>query len=175
MFFGLKRSWKLLFVGLFIPSITGCSTRRMLESPAVPAAVEPKILEEPIALGSSLNARVTKVRFFEGERSKLAATSDRTYETRFAKTLTRTVYTEINLDYPRPETNVYFPITLYFRQNGRTLRIEEVQSRIRSEWTSSDHLVGAGNFDPGKWTVGNYEVDVYINAKKAATGYFEIY
>ena len=174
MFFGLKRSWKLLFVGLFLPSITGCSTTR-LESPAVPTAVEPKILEEPIALGSSVNARVTKVRFFEGERSKLAFISDRTYETRFAKTITRTIYTEINLDYLRPETNVYFPITLHFRQNGRTLRIEEAQSSIRSEWTSSDHLVSAGNFDPGKWTVGNYEIDVYINDKKAATGYFEIY
>ena len=174
MFFGLKRSWKLLFVGLFLPSITGCSTTR-LESPAVSAAVQPKIIEAPIALGSSVNARVTKVRFFEGERSKLAFISDRTYETRFAKTLTRTIYTEINLDYPRPETNVYFPITLYFRQNGRTLRIEEAQSSIRSEWTSSDHLVSAGNFDPGKWTVGNYEIDVYINDKKAATGYFEIY
>jgi hypothetical protein len=174
MFFGLKRSWKLLFVGLFLPSITGCSTTR-LESPAVPTAVEPKIIEEPIALGSSVNARVTKVRFFEGERSKLAFISDRTYKTRFAKTLTRTVYTEINLDYPRPETNVYFPITLYFRQNGITLRIEEARSSIRSEWTSSDHWVSAGNFDPGKWTVGNYEIDVYINDKKAATGYFEIY
>jgi hypothetical protein len=175
MFFDLKRSWKPLFVGLFLSSITGCSTTRMLDSPAVPAAVEPKIIEEQIALGPSLNARVTKVRFFEGERSKLAFTSDRTYETRFAKPITRTVYTEITLDYPRPETNVYFPITLYFRQKGRTLRIEEVQSWIRSEWTSSDHLVGTGNFDPGKWTVGNYEVDVYINAKKAATGYFEVY
>ena len=147
----------------------------MLQTPTVPAAVEPKMTEEPIALGSSLNARVTKVRFFEGERSKLALTSDRTYDTRFAKTLTRTVYTDINLDYARPESNVTFPITLYFRQNGRTLRIEEVQSSIRSDWTSSDHLVSAGNFDPGKWTVGNYEVDVYINAKKAATGYFEIF
>jgi len=173
MFFGLKRSWKLLFVGLFLPSTLGCSP--MLQTPTVPAAVEPKMTEKPIALGSSLNARVTKVRFFEGERSKLALTSDRTYDTRFAKTLTRTVYTEINLDYARPESNVTFPITLYFRQNGRTLRIEEVQSSIRSDWTSSDHLVSAGNFDPGKWTVGNYEVDVYINAKKAATGYFEIF
>ena len=49
------------------------------------------------------------------------------------------------------------------------------KDRIGPEWTSSGHLVGAGNFDPGKWRVGNYEVDVYINTKKAATGYFEIY
>lgn len=173
MFFDPKRSCKLLFLGIFLPPTMGCSP--ISQNSTVPAAVEPKMIEEPITLGSSLNARVTKVRFFEGERSKLAITSDRTYQTRFAKSLTRTVYTEINLDYVRSETNLTFPITLYFRQNGKTLRIEEVQSSIRSDWTSSDHLVGAGNFDPGKWTVGNYEVDIYINAKKAATGYFEIY
>jgi hypothetical protein len=175
MIFDLKRSCRLLFLGLFLLSITGCSTTGVLESRAVPAASAPKILEEQVALGPSLNARVTTIRFFEGERSKLAFTTERKYETRFARTMTRTVYTEINLDYPRPETNVYFPITLNFRQNGRTLRIEEVETRIGPEWTSSGHLVGAGNFDPGKWRVGNYEVDVYINAKKAATGYFEIY
>lgn len=175
MFFDVKQSWPLLFVGLFVSSITGCGTTRMSESRAVPAVSEPKIIEKEIALGPSLNARVTKIHFFEGERSKLAFTADRKYETRFAKTMTRTVYTEINLDYPRAETSIYFPITLYFRQNGKTLRIEEVHSRIERDWTSSGHLVGAGNFDPGKWPVGNYEVDVYINAKKSATGYFEIY
>jgi hypothetical protein len=175
MFFDPKRSWGLLFLGLFLPSLTGCSTTGISESRAVPAVHEPKILEEQVALGRTLNGRITKIRFFEGERSKLAFTAERKYETRFAKTMTRTVYTEIDLDYPRPETNVHFPITLYFRQNGTTLRIEEVQSRIEPEWTSSGHLVGAGHFEPGKWRVGNYEVDIYINAKKAATGYFEIY
>src|SRR5919198_84643 len=171
MFFDPKRSWGLLFLGLFLPSLTSCSTG-VSESRAVPTAREPKVLEEQVALSRSLNGRITKIRFFEGERSKLAFTAERKYETRFAKTMTRTVYTEIDLDYPRPETNVYFPITLYFRQNGRTLRIEEVQSRIEPEWTSSGHLVSAGHFEPGKWRVGTYEVDIYINAKKAATGYF---
>jgi hypothetical protein len=175
MFFDLKRSSRLLFIGLFLPSITGCSATRTLESRAVAAAGEPKIVGEPIALSSSVNARVTKIQFFEGERSKLAFMADRKYETRFATKMTRTVYTEIDLDYPRPEANIYFPIRLYFRQNGKTLRIEEVENRIGPDWTSSSHVIGAGNFDPGKWPVGNYEVDVYINAKKAATGYFEIY
>jgi hypothetical protein len=136
---------------------------------------EPKVLEDEVALGPSLNGRVTKIRFFEGERSKLAFTAERKYETRFARMMTRTVYTEIDLDYHRPTTKVRFPITLYFRQNGRTLRIEEVESWIEPEWTSSGHLVSAGYFEPGKWRVGTYEVDIYINAKKAATGYFEIF
>ena len=175
MFSNLKRSWRLRFLGAFLPLIIGCSTTGSLENGAVPAAHEPKMLEEQVALSPSFNARITKIRFFEGERSKLALTNERKYDTRFAKTLTRTVYTEIDLDYPRPETKVYFPVTLYFRQNERTLRIEEIQTWIEPQWTSSDHLLGAGNFEPGKWAVGNYEVDVYINAKKAATGYFAIY
>jgi hypothetical protein len=173
MFFDLKQS-RLLLVGLFLPSITGCVATHTLESRAVTPG-EPKIVEQPIALSPSVNAHVTKIHFFEGERSKRAFIADRKYETRFATLMTRSVYTEINLDYPRPETNIHFPITLYFRQNGRTLRIEEVEGRIGPEWTSSSHVIGAGNFDPGKWPVGNYEVDVYLNAKKAGTGYFEIY
>ncbi len=175
MFFDLKQSSELLFVGLFLPSITGCSATHTLESRAVATAGAPKIVEEPIVLSPSVSARITKIQFFEGERSKLALTVDRKYESRFATKMTRTVYTEINLDYPRPETNIYFPIILYFHQNGRTLRIEEVETRIRPDWTSSSHVIGAGHFDPGKWPIGNYEVDVYVNAKKAATGYFEIY
>ncbi|MGH7794084.1 MAG: hypothetical protein ACREQ2_04160 [Candidatus Binatia bacterium] len=173
MFFDLKQSSGLLFVGLFVSSITGCSATHTLEVAAT--AGEPKIVEESIALSPSVSARVTKIQFFEGERSKRAFTAERNYETRFATKMTRTVYTEVHLDYPRPETNIYFPITLYFRQNGRTLRIEEFENRIRPDWTSSSHVIGAGDFDPGKWPVGNYELDVYINAKKAATGYFEIY
>jgi hypothetical protein len=53
--------------------------------------------------------------------------------------------------------------------------IEEFETRISPDWASSSHVIGAGNFEPGKWPLGNYEVDIFIYAKKAATGYFEIY
>src|SRR5574341_88780 len=137
MFLDLKQSSGLLFVGLFLPSITGCNATHTLESRAVATVAEPKIVEEPIALSPSVNARVTKIQFSEGERSKLAFTAERKYETRFATQMTRTVYTQIDVAYPRPETNIYFPITLHFQQNGRTLRIEEVENRIAPDWTSS--------------------------------------
>lgn len=175
MFVDLKQSSGLLFVGLFLPVITACSATHTMENRGAVAAAEPKILEQPIALNRTVNGRVTKIQFFEGEHSRRAFMADRKYETRFATKTTRTIYTEINLDYPRPETNIYFPITLYFRQNGRTLRIEEFENRIIPDWTSSSHVIGAGDFEPGKWPVGNYEVDVFINLKKVATGYFEIY
>lgn len=175
MFLDTKQSSGLLFAGVFLSVITGCSATHTMEGPAVAKAVESKVVEEPITLSPSVDGRVTNVRFFEGERSKRAFMADRKYETRFATKMTRAIYTEIALDHSRPKTNINFPITLYFRQGGKTLRIEEFETRINPDWSSSSHVIGAGNFDPGKWPVGDYEVDVFINAKKAATGYFEIY
>jgi hypothetical protein len=174
MFFDLKQSPGLPLVGLFFLSITACSATGTSDTRPVATVRDAMIVEEPIALSPSVNARVTKVQFFEGERSKVAFVN-RNYETRFAMKIARTVYTEISLDYPRTETSLYFPIRLDFRRNGRTVRIEEVDNRIGPDWTSSSHVVSAGSFDPGKWAIGNYEVAVYINAKKAAMGFFEIY
>jgi hypothetical protein len=175
MLFDLKQSSGPLFAGLFIAVITGCSATHTMETSAIPTPGEPQIVEQPIALAPSVNGRVTNVQFFEGERSKRAFMADRNYENRFATKMTRTIYTEIDLEHPRPASNIYFPVTLYFRQNGQTLRIEEFGTRITPDWTSSSHVISAGNFEPGKWPVGKYEVDIFINAKKAATGYFEIY
>lgn len=174
MFFNLKRSLNLIFFGSVL-LISGCSTTGVLESSPVPVMSEPKIIEEQVALTPSFSAHPTSIRFFEGERSKLALVNDKTYETRFKKRLTRMIYTEIDLDHPRPAMNVYFPIMLYFRTSGKTVRVEEIQTRIDPQWSASSHTVGAGYFEPGKWAVGDYEVDVYINSKKTATAYFAIY
>lgn len=177
MVFSLGRSCTLLFVGLLLPSFAGCgpSATGVAGPQTVRSVPQFKILQDPIVLGPSLNGRVTMVRFFEGDRSKLAFSKKRTYESRFARATTRTIYTEIHLEHPQPGKNIYFPITLNFRQNGKTLRIEEIEGRLGSDWTASDQSVGAGDFDPGNWRPGNYEVDVYIVAEKVATGYFEIY
>ena len=130
MFVDLQQSSGLLLVGLFLPVITACSAMHTMESRATVAAAEPWILEQPVALNRTVDGCVTKIQFFEREHSKGAFMADRKYETRFATKATKTIYTEISLDYPRSETNIYFPIALYFRQNGRTLRIEELESEL---------------------------------------------
>lgn len=175
MFFDLKQSPGLVIVGLVLTLMTGCSATHTVENQTVAAVSEPKILDEPVALSRSFDARITKVQFFEGERSKYAFMADRKYETRFATQTTRMIYTEINFDYARPATKIDFAIRLFFRQNGRTLRIEEARSGIDPEWSGHSHVVGVGHFEAGKWPIGNYEVDVFVNAKKVATGYFEVY
>jgi hypothetical protein len=177
MFFTLGRSRTLLFVGFFFLSANGCgpSIKGTSEPQTVRSVPQFKILQDPIVLAPSLDGHVTAVRFFEGDRSKLAFSKKRFYASRFARASTRTIYTEIHLEHPRPGKRIYFPVTLYFRQNGKTVRIEEIEGRLRPDWTSSDQLIGAGAFVPGDWSRGNYEVDVYIIAEKVATGYFEIY
>ncbi|HEX7232871.1 MAG TPA: hypothetical protein VF452_20965 [Candidatus Binatia bacterium] len=174
MFFNLKRSLNLIFFG-FVLLLTGCSTRRVLETTRAPIVPEPKIIEEQVSLNASFSAHPRSIRFFEGERTQLAIVNDRTYETRFAKRLARTIYTEIDLDHPRPEKQVHFPIMLYFLQNGKLIRVDEIQARIDPQWSASSPLVGAGYFEAGKWAVGDYEVDVYVNRKKTAIAYFSVY
>ena len=174
MFFNLKRSLNLIFCGSAL-LVTGCSSTGVLESTSAPMMPEPKIIEEQVTLNPSFSAHPRSIRFFEGERSNLGIVNDKTYETRFAKTLARTIYTEIDLDHPRPEKQVHFPIMLYFRQNGDLVRVDEIQARIDPQWSASSHLVGAGYFEPGKWAVGDYEVDIYVNSKKTAIAYFAVY
>ncbi len=146
------------------------------EPRTVSSVPEPKILQDQVELSPSLNARVTKVRFFEGERSNLALTlKNRKYQTRFAQATTRTIYTEIHLDHPQPGKVTYFTVTIYILGNGTRLRSEEFEGRVKADWASSEHWIGVGDFEPGKWRPGTYEVDVYINAEKVATGSFEIY
>jgi len=171
----VKLSWPLISAVCLVPIIMSCSASTAPKNSAADSVRQFNILQKQVDLAPSFNASITDIRFFEGERSQIALINERKYMTRFARERTRSVYTEIHLQHLRPDSKVHFPITLYFRQNGRTVRIEEFESRVGADWTSSDHVVGVGEFEPGKWRVGNYEVDIYLAAQKAATAYFQIY
>jgi hypothetical protein len=175
MFFGLKRSCRLLILGLLFSSTTGCSSS-ITEAQTAPSVPEPKIVQANVELIPSVNARITKIQFFESGRSDVELRKKRTYERRFAQATTRTVYTEIHVEHPQPKKRIDFAITLICsRGNGTTFRIEEYRGRIEPDWTSSDHWIGVGNHSAGDWDAGTYQVDVYISGEKVAAGSFEIY
>ncbi len=175
MFFGLKRSCLLLLLGLLFPLTKGCSSS-VADPQTVPSVAEPKIFHDNVELMPSLNARVTKIQFFESGRSDLELRKKRIYQSRFLQATTRTVYTEIHLEHPQPRRRIDFTFTLVFsRGNGTTFRIEEYKSRMEADWTSSDHWIGVGHHSPGGWDAGAYKVEVHINGEKVATGSFEIY
>jgi hypothetical protein len=170
-----KQSRMLLLAAILLLSIAGCgSLKNAAELKTASSLPEPKIFDKLETI-PSLNARVAKLVFFGTGPADIAPLKSPTYKNRFEHAVTTKVHPEIHLDYGAPGKKVYFTMTVHIRENGRTFRIVDHESRIEPDWTSSNHSIGIGVFGPGTWHIGTYEADVYINGEKVATGYFEIY
>jgi hypothetical protein len=174
--FDWKRSCTLLLLGL-LSSTAGCSSSlRSSSEPRTASSVpEPKILHDKVAVIPSLDARLTKLAFFGSHASDIAPLQNPTYKSRFEHAATTRVYPEIYLEYPPPGKKIYFTMTVHIRENNRTFRIVDYETRIEPNWTASSHSVGIGVLGPGNWRAGNYEADVYINGERVAMGSFEVY
>jgi hypothetical protein len=167
----------LLLLGFLLSSIMGCSSSFRGASTPKNASnpPEPTILQSKTAAIPSLDARVTNLAFFNSSAADIAPSKNPTYRTRFEHNGTTRIHPEIYLEYPPPGKKIYFTMTVYIRQNAKTFRIVDYDTRIEPDWTSSHHSVGIGVLGPGNWRVGNYEADVYINGEKVAMGYFQVY
>jgi hypothetical protein len=167
----------LLLSGFLLSSMLGCSSSFRSGSTPKTAANPPgpTVLQSKTAAIPSLDARVTKLVFFNSSAADIGPSKNPTYSTRFEHTATTRIHPEIYLEYPPPGKRVYFTMTVYIRQNTKMFRIVDYDTRIEPDWTSSHHSVGIGVFGPGNWRVGNYEADVYINGEKVAMGYFQVY
>ena len=117
-------------------------------------------------------------------------TSERTYRQRFAKVITRDVFTEITLEYPKREHRLNFTIDAVYQrktpQDGEVITRPESKTYLPADeqssmhWFHSGRLKGVGvcgfwNERRGHWSVGSYTVNVYINGEKVASGAFEIH
>jgi hypothetical protein len=167
----------LLLSGLLLSSIMGCSASLRKTSEAKPSSTVPgpKILQSRTAAIPSLDARITKLAFFNSSAADIAPSKNPIYKSRFDHATTTRVHPEIYLDYPPPGKKIYFTMTVHIRENTRTFRIVDYDTRIEPDWTSSHHAVGIGVLGPGNWRPGNYEADVYINGEKVAMGSFQVY
>jgi hypothetical protein len=165
----------LMIAAILFLSVAGCSfVRNPPELKAAPSVPEPKIFDKVETI-PSLNARVTKLVFFGTGPSDIAPLRNPTYKNRFQHAATTKIHPEVHLGYPAPGKKVYFTMSVHIRENGKTFRIVDHESRIEPDWTSSYHSIGIGVFGPGTWHIGTYEAEIYINGEKVATGYFEIY
>jgi hypothetical protein len=175
--FDWKGSCMLLVLGLLLLSTTGCSSslRGSSEAKTASPVPEPSILRDKVVMIPSLDARLTKLAFFGSSASDIAPLQNPTYKSRFEHAATTRVYPEIRLEYPPPGKKIYFVMTVHIRENKKTFRIVDYETRIEPNWTSSSHSVGVGVLGPGNWRAGSYEADVYINDEKVATGSFEVY
>jgi hypothetical protein len=169
--FHLLRFCTPAVIGYLLAAIAGCGS----PVKSVTVVPQPKILQPTLEAVPSLNATVTKLVFFASGPSDVAPLKDPVYKRRFEHTTTTRIHPEIHLRYPPPGKRLFFNVTVHIRENGKTFRIVDYESRIEPDWTSSSHSVDIGVFGPGNWQAGAYEADVHINGDKVATGYFEIY
>jgi hypothetical protein len=174
--FDCIRFYRLLLLGFLLP-IAGCSSsfKSSSESKTTSTVPEPTILHDKVAVIPSLDARLTKLAFFGSSASDIAPLQNPIYKSRFEHAATTRVYPEIHLEYPPPGKKIYFTMTVHIRENQKTFRIVDYETRIEPNWTSSYHSVGIGVLGPGNWHAGTYEADVYINGEKIAMGSFEVY
>jgi hypothetical protein len=175
--FDSKKTCMLLLSGLLLSSMPGCSSsfRSTSEAKTASTVPEPTILQAKTVSIPSLDARVTKLAFFGSSAADIGPLKNPTYKSRFEHAATTRVHPEIYLEYPPPGKKIFFTMTVHIRENARTFRIVEYDTRIEPDWTSSHHSVGIGVLGPGNWRAGTYEADVYVNGEKIAMGSFEVY
>jgi len=119
-------------------------------------------------------AKVTSVLFFEGG-VETPAYGERVYAVKFAKSRSRYIHAEINLECPSPPQRVDFiVVTRWYNPEGRVFAEPELQSYIEPDWTSSAHVAWRGWDKPGKWAVGVYKVEVYVSGQLLGSGSFEV-
>jgi hypothetical protein len=141
-----------------------------------------------------LNARLTALRFFEGDSCDLLPPERRAYRQRFAKVITRDIYTEITLEYPKREQRLDFTIQAVYQykapEGGKVVNSPELSTYLPADSQKSLHTFRS---DEGRvccsfpciglserrrlggWSAGSYTVDVYINGEKVTNNSFEIH
>ena len=140
-----------------------------------PPPTAPAATPEPEWNIPSLQANIENLRFFEAPQQQ-PPREERVYSQRFAQSEARYIYYEINLAYPEHSQAVDFALDVVYRNpDGSAFAEFTGNHRIEADWTSSWHSKGWGWDDPGKWPVGTYGVELYVEGELIATGSFEIY
>jgi serine/threonine protein kinase len=123
----------------------------------------------------SLPANVTELRFFEGGYD-MPSHDERQYSSRFAASEARYIDYELNLEFPEPGRRVDFQVeAVYYNPDGTELTRFSADYHLEADWTTSWHAKGWGWDDPGKWSVGTYRVELYVDGQLAVSSSFEIY
>ncbi len=119
-------------------------------------------------------ARITEVRLFEGS-DEVVAYEKRAYKTKFDRASTRYIWWELNLAYPKLASKIEFDVdAVFYNPDGSVLGRSTKHAHADPEWTESWHTDGYGWKDPGRWSPGQYRLDLVVNGSKIGGGSFEI-
>ena len=123
----------------------------------------------------AIKARVTSFRLYESGEGR-SPLNKRKYGHIFAKSQTRYVNWEVNLEHPPLQRRNDFTLNaIWYRADGTTLIQQSLQSYVESGRHSSyhGHGLGAKKLD-SYWQTGSYRIDLYADGKKIASDSFEV-
>jgi RNA polymerase subunit RPABC4/transcription elongation factor Spt4 len=120
----------------------------------------------------SFNAQVTDLKFYEAGSEE---PPQRKYSAVFKSASTRSIYYELNLQYPKPGRRVEFETAaVYYNADGTILGEKTRQARVEADWHGSNHFDGWGSNTLGEWKSGYYRVDIFVAGKRIASKWFEV-
>ncbi len=154
------------------PSATPTPSPRPTEPPAAPPPTQTPTPDWDIP---ALQANVEALRFFEGPKEQ-PPRDEREYGQRFARAEARYVYYELYLEYEEHDRRIDFALDIvYYYPDGSVFTEFTGNHHIEPDWTTSWHAKGWGWGEPGKWTLGTYRVELYLEGEMIASGTFEIF
>lgn len=117
----------------------------------------------------------TNVQFYEGPFDPFTEKSKRVYRYSFDRFTARTIFWEVDLNYPALDRRIEFPLqAVWYRADGTEMARQTLNAHADATWKHSWHTLGYGFKEPGHWRPGTYRVDFFYNNGKVATGTFQI-
>jgi hypothetical protein len=150
-----------------------------LAQKSVPLPTNNNPVQEPPAPSSGLpipGIKVAPLQFFEGPHDLALEKSQRVYRYRFDRSSTKSIYWELDLNYPAPGRQIDFQLdALWYKSDGTELRHQILQAHVMPTWANSWHTNGYGWVDAGHWPLGAYRVEIQFKGVRISSGTFEIY
>jgi hypothetical protein len=145
-------------------------------SDEAPPAAQPKYTYPVTPSGIPVPGLKTPVvQFYEGPHDTRPEKSDRVYRYEFPKANTRTIYWEVDLNFPKPPRKIEFKLTAHWiKPDGSEMGQQSLDAYVIPEWGTSWHSLGWGWADAGNWPTGSYRVDFYVGSACVASGTFQV-
>jgi hypothetical protein len=120
------------------------------------------------------HTKATELLFFEGG-AQSPSYGERTYNTSFSRLRSRYIYFEVSFEYEEPGERVDFVLdSRWYDGTGKMINEQSMDAWFEPDWTSSVHSTGYGYDRPGRWTAGEYRVELLISGQTVISGTFEI-
>ena len=119
--------------------------------------------------------KVPAVQFYEGPHDLTLEKSQRVYRYSFDRFTARSIYWELDLNFPAPGRRIDFQVdAVWYKSDGSEMARQPIPAYVMPTWGTSWHTLGYGYAEPGHWIPGTYRVDFYCKDVRIASGTFQI-